>query len=270
MPLRISKSGSTIATFKILNFDSDAQTFLTAAGITDSTQQNAINKLTIDLKYYGLWTKMKALYPVVGGTATSHKWNLKDPRDLDAAFRLTFTAGWTHSSTGMTPTNAYANTFVTPSTALSLNSTHISYYSRTNTQSTGLDFGASSYVPGDNKLYGFIRYTDDRVYVRVNRATGTESNLINSDSRKFFIVNRNSATVEDIFIHNVKTSFSYNSSGLPTNSIYIGTANLAGGSLLYSNKQCAFASIGDGLTDQDAINFYNIVQQYQINLGRQV
>ena len=194
------------------NSPPDTHNFIQATGITDRTQITAVSTLVADLKYAGIWNKMKAIYPIVGGTAAAHKFNLKDPRDLDIAYRLAFTAGWVHSSNGMTPngTSDYANTFVTPSIALSLNSTHISYYSRTNTQSTGLDFGASSYVPGDNKLYGFIRYTDDRVYVRVNRATGTESNLINSDSRKFFIVNRNSATVEDIFIHNVKTSFSSN------------------------------------------------------------
>ena len=65
MPLRISKSGSTISTFRIIDIDSDANTFLTAASITNSTQRNAINKLVIDLKYYGLWTKQKALYPFV-------------------------------------------------------------------------------------------------------------------------------------------------------------------------------------------------------------
>ena len=94
-------------------FDPDAQAFITAAAITDSTQQNAINTLVIALKGYSIWTKMKAIYPIVGGVASSHKYNLKDPRDLDAAFRLTFTVGWTHSANGMTPSVAYANTFLT-------------------------------------------------------------------------------------------------------------------------------------------------------------
>jgi hypothetical protein len=81
--------------------DPDAQAFITAAAITDPTQQTAINTLVVDLKGYGIWTKSKALYPFVGGTASQHKFNLKDPRDLDAAFRLVFTGGWTHSSNGI-------------------------------------------------------------------------------------------------------------------------------------------------------------------------
>ena len=59
--------------------DADAQAFIAAAGITNLTQASAINTLVNDLKTYGLWTKMKALYPMVGGTAASHKFNLKDP-----------------------------------------------------------------------------------------------------------------------------------------------------------------------------------------------
>ena len=68
--------------------DPDAIAFLMAAGITDGTQAAAINTLVIRMKADGIWTKMKAIYPFVGGSAASHKWNLKDPRDLDAAYRL--------------------------------------------------------------------------------------------------------------------------------------------------------------------------------------
>ena len=58
------------------SFDADAQAFITAAVITDNTQITAINTLVTDLKAYNIWSKMKALYPFVGGTASTHKWNL--------------------------------------------------------------------------------------------------------------------------------------------------------------------------------------------------
>jgi hypothetical protein len=70
-----------------VSFDTDAQSFITAASLTDTTQTNAVNDLVLDLKAAGLWTKISTLYPMVGGNATSHKFNLKDPRDLDAAYR---------------------------------------------------------------------------------------------------------------------------------------------------------------------------------------
>jgi hypothetical protein len=95
-------------------FDADAQAFLTAAAITDDTQKSAVNTLVRDLKRFGLWTKIKAFYPFVGGTAASHKLNLIDPRDTDTAYRLTFSGGWTHTSMGAqcNGTNATSNTYL--------------------------------------------------------------------------------------------------------------------------------------------------------------
>ena len=128
--------------------DSDAQAFLTAASITDTTITNAINELVVGLKGNSLWTKMIAIYPFVGGTATTHKFNLKDPRDLDTAFRLTFSGTVTHNSNGITPngTNGYANTYLIPSTSMTNNNTHISYYSRTNSLSNRIEIGVSMAV----------------------------------------------------------------------------------------------------------------------------
>ena len=100
-------------------YDTDAQAFITAAGLTSDLQKGAINQLVLDFKAAGTWGLMLAIYPFIGGTAASHKYNLKDPQDTDAAFRLTFSGGWTHSSTGAhcNGVNAYANTFINPSTS---------------------------------------------------------------------------------------------------------------------------------------------------------
>jgi hypothetical protein len=93
--------------------------FLTATGITDQTIIDALNAMDNSLISAGLLPsgtgagKIKALYPFVGATAGTHKFNFVDPRDLDAAFRLTFNGGWTHNSNGVLPngTNAYGDTF---------------------------------------------------------------------------------------------------------------------------------------------------------------
>ena len=100
-------------------YDTDAQAFITAAGLTSDLQKGAINQLVLDFKAAGTWGLMLAIYPFIGGSAVTHKWNLKDPQDTDAAFRLTFGGGWTHSSTGAyaNGTNAYANTYINPSTS---------------------------------------------------------------------------------------------------------------------------------------------------------
>ena len=86
--------------------DPDAEAFLLAAGITDPTETAAVNTLVLDLKAASLWTLFDAFYPFVGGTASTCKWNLKDPQNTDAAFRITWYGGMTFSSTGILGNNS--------------------------------------------------------------------------------------------------------------------------------------------------------------------
>ena len=261
----ISSSGA-------LSFDTDALAFITAASITDNTQKTAINTLVTDLKNANIWTKMKALYPFVGGSATSHKFNLKDPRDLDDAFRLVFNGGWTHSSTGALPngSNAYANTKLTPSTSLLQNSTHVSYYSRTNNTTGGIDFGAAN--PNTlQELQANIKSTSGTTFFRINRSAGTsESSISMTTSSLFYMINRTSSSQEVLFRNTTKDTFNYNSTGLSSQSLYLAAYNYNGEPLYYGTKECAFATIGDGLTDAEAANLYTAVQNFNTLLARQV
>jgi len=250
------------------SYDPDAQAFFTASGLTGATNLTAINQLVLDLKSYGIWTKMKAIYPFVGGTAALHKWNLKDPQDTNAAFRLTFSGGWTHSSTGALPngTNAYANTFLSPSTQLSLTSTHLSYYSRTNVNLTQVEIGSQS-----GTAYTMIEArTANTSYFLVN--TNSIGGASDTNSAAFYIANRTASNVNNGFRNNVKiANFAFNADGLPLNNIYIGALNnLSGNAQYYSTKECAFASLGTGLTDTEAANFYTAVNAYQVALSRNV
>jgi hypothetical protein len=252
--------------------DADAQAFITAAAITDNTQKNAINNLVINLKAAGIWSKMKAVYPFVGGTASSHKWNLKDPRDLDAAFRLTFTGGWIHASTGAKPngTNAYADTFLTPSVSLSQNSTHVSYYTRTNSNNTEVEIGSSTANnAADNKIVLEIR-TSGVSYYNVN-AQATYISHVDSDSRSLYIANRTASNVTNGWKNGTSLATgTVPSTGLSTAKIYLGAFNQNITTAFYSVKECSFASIGDGLLDNEAIVLNQIVEGYQYELSRNI
>jgi hypothetical protein len=251
--------------------DPDAQAFITAAAITDPTQQSAVNQLVVDLKADGLWTKMKAIYPFVGGTASTHKFNLKNPLDTDAAFRLVFNGGWTHSANGVKPngTNGFANTFVVPNVNLINNNTHLSYYCRENISGAFIDFG-TQYL-GDLSTYN---YTGTIYSDQYNRASG-RSTATMSDTRGFVIGSRTASNIHKIFRNGsqVGTTNTGASSSLTviSNSIFFGAArlNLTEG-IYFSSRQYAFASIGDGLTDTDAANLYTRVQTFQTTLNRQV
>jgi hypothetical protein len=250
--------------------DPDAQAFITAASITDPTQQSAINQLVVDLKGYSIWTKMKALYPFVGGTASTHKFNLKDPRDLDAAYRLVFSGGWTHSSTGALPngTNAFANTFLVPNSVLSLNSTHISSYLRTNLNSDAPILSAENAASYSNGLYIWPKQVLFGYSIRINDNTSQGGGTNTDDIRGLHIASRTASNVKKYRLNtSQKFSVTTASQGLNTDSIYIGASR---NNANYFNNQIAFASIGDGLTDTEELNFYTAVQAFQTTLGRSI
>jgi hypothetical protein len=246
--------------------DPDAVAFLTAAGITDATITAAIDTLVVQLKAIGVWTKMKALYPFVGGIASTHKFNLKNPVDSDAAFRLVFNGGVTHSINGVqfNGSNGYADTRLNPTFELSLNSTHLSFYSRTNTPGSSVcDIGALS--AGNWTL---LEIFGNVIYPLINQ--NTLSSVAQTNSQSFFLGSRTASNLTKTFWKNTQIlSSSTASSNLANLPIFIGAMN-SSPIQFYSDRQYALVSIGDGLTDTEAANYYTAVQAFQTTLGRQV
>jgi hypothetical protein len=259
--------------------DPDAQAFITAAAITDPTQQAAINQLVIGLKADGLWTKMKAVYPFVGGTSSTHKWNLKNPLDTNAAFRLQFNGGWTHSSTGALPngTNAFADTYLSPNLQQSLTSGHFGLYSRTSAASTTIN-GASGIRDGSGigvQLY-LRRQNNGRLIAMWGEGTNDFVLAANETDAKGLYLGSRTANNSLKYYKNAsiiaQTSLNQTTNTLSSNTYYLSALNLSGFGMVgtYDNKEIAFASIGDGLTDTEAANFYTAIQAFQVALGRQI
>jgi hypothetical protein len=262
--------GSTLV-WQFSSLDPDAQAFITAAGITNPTQQTAINTLVVSLKGYGLWTKMKAIYPFVGGTATTHKFNLKNPLDTNAAFRLTFNGGWIHNSSGITPnsTNTYADTFLIANTVLSVHNYSFSAYSRTNVSDGNRTVmgGGTGYTP-----MMALKIFNPTAFEAPNFGTSAPSYTETTGLGLFTGVRTaiNNGKVYRNGVLKVTNTTSATSTNLPTFKTVIGAFNQGGAIESYSNKQLAFASIGDGLSDTEAANFYTAVQTFQTTLGRNV
>lgn len=248
-------------------FDSDAQAFITAAGITNSTQKTAVNQLVLDLKSYSLWTKFSAIYPFVGGTATSHKYNLKDPRDLDAAYRIQFNGGWTHDSDGIRGdgNSGYANTFAAMNTsAIPNRSNHWSCYIRIlppGTQYNGiLDFSAF-------KAFGGVWGSGQNWFASLQ-------NFSNSGvgSQIGFVMGTVTSTSTSALYRNGISIWTPNDPGSMTNqyNYYLGATNYDGSPSFYNTTNIALASLGGPMNATEASNFNTAVQAFQTTLGRQV
>jgi hypothetical protein len=250
-----------------IGIDSDAQAFITATGITNTIQKNAIINLVSAYKTYGIWTKRKAIYPIVGGTATTHKFNLKDPRDLNAAFRLDFFGGMAHDSNGLiTNFNSYANTYLTPSSVLDINSSSFTIYSRTNGNEASVDLGANS--GGSAMVDIYLRFTNGNMLSRIYNTSSYQSQA-NANTIGCFTFNRiNSTTTKQLRNGSVINTSTNSSVAMPSIPLFIGALNNQGTSFASTTRGIAFVSIGEGLTDTEAANEYSAIQAFQTALGR--
>ena len=251
-----------------IGLDPDAVAFLTAAGITDATITTAIDTLVTDLKGYGIWNKMKAIYPFVGGTATTHKFNLKNPANTNAAFRLLFFGGVAHDNTGIkfNGSNGYANTYIVPSAHLQQNNNSVSVYSRTQPTNTFAYSGAlnPNFIHGYGNIGGVIE---------VFQNTSSLSSISTNYTSFITAVRRGSGTADAVEIYKAGVSIrtdTYSSQNLQANNYYLGAVNNNGTAMFYATVNMAFASIGDGLSDTEAANYYTTVQAFQTTLNRQV
>jgi hypothetical protein len=250
--------------------DNDALLFINAAQITNENQKEAVNTLVINLKNYNLWNKMTALYPFVGGNSNSHKWNLKDPRDLDAAFRLQFNGGLEHSDRGIKPNgiNGWANTFLVPSSVLTQNSTHLSYYSRTqDNNGSGAEI-TSSVSNNSYDMIALIIRLGGMFECDLYNALTSQISTTTNNSKGFYVGTRTNANTVKAFKNNIQIGNTM--TGNPGDlSLVNGNIELFRYSTFgYSTKECAFISIGQGLTDLESENLYTIVNAYELKLRR--
>jgi hypothetical protein len=243
------------------------QAFLTATGITDATIISALNAMDLALISAGLLPsgtgagKIQALYPIVGGTASTHKYNFVDPRDLDAAFRLTFFGGWTHTANGVkgNATNANANSYFQMTSSFQ-NNVHWYVYQRFAAGNASPSIVAN---PNSGDINFYTSFGTD-VYARLNGAGGPHGTSA-SPIKGFFASRLNSS---DILVGKDGTYTTYaQTSAAPSNQeIYFGGNATIG----WSDNEFAFFTLGEGLTNSEGISLNSACVTFQTTLGRNV
>lgn len=254
------------------NFNTYAINFISAAGITQSDQQSAINQLCTDLVNTGLMNKMIAVYPFVGGTSTTHQYNLKDPRDADTAFRLTFSGGMTHSSTGVQfgNVNGYANTYI---------STSGGYFPQTNSHLSA--YIRSNFTPGTNwEISADNNSTFNQLAAGRNAFSGSSTTNVGgvnftttSTTQGHWIQSKTSTSQRFAFRNGVLNSgvtTTDNAVTFANVNLVLGARNNSGSITGYGGREFAFVTIGQGLSQAECATLYTIIQNFQTTLGRQV
>lgn len=213
--------------------------------------------------------------------AAAYKYNLKDPQDTDAAFRLKIFGSWTFTPTGAKPngTNAYMDTTLNIKNVLpNTNNQHISFYSRTIGGVAGTYYTMGSLDVGTTLTSMMIRWTlssdidSNYIYISDPWTAPTSAPFTDTSTHGFYLGSRNSTNNVKSYRNGIKRS-DYTSTPnaiAPNYNLYISARNYGGTANFFDYKQCAFATIGDGLTDAEAVALYTIVQQFQTALNRQV
>jgi hypothetical protein len=256
------------------------QAFLTASGITDPQISNALNTMDLSLISAGLLPagtgagKIKVLYPFVGGTAATHKFNFVNPLDTDAANRLNFLGGWTHSANGAlaSSVNGYADTFFVPNGSnITNSSSHLSNYVRNNL-SIGVQMGSQD-VSNNADFYLYNRFSGNSGTRLGNSTQGTAELLISqADGSGMFVSSRNGTTTLNIYKNGISIGSGTRTiaASYSTRKIFLGAYNFQGNPGLYSGSEFVYGSIGEGLNATEVSNYYNLVQTFQTTLGRNV
>jgi len=255
-----------------VSYDAAAQAFFdrvaTAGGTLSATEKTATNQLVLDMKSAGIWTSMIAVYPMVGASAAACAQNL-----VSSSFTGSFTSGWTFASTGVTPNgvSAYMNTGLIPSIDFSVASNSTSIYIRTESINAGSQVGTQSVAGPETRNWLFVRYDATNYHEIRNNRSIIASVTTPATSQGFWVNNRpNINNIKLIRNGSTLISSAVIQASFSTQSIYLGAINSSGTATEFTNRQSAFLSIGDGLSDTNASDFYTAVQTFQTTLSRNI
>lgn len=245
----------------------EALKFIDSSGITDETEKSAVCTLVKQLKDSSLWTKIDAVYPYVGSSSLSCKWNLKNPVNSDTAFRLTFSGGWTFSSTGALPNgvNAYANTYWNSVANAGTTNASMGVYLRTNTaDGAKIDIGFLRSSP--TAVSGILIRFGNVYYGAIN--TNGAGAIANTNTAGFFAVS--TVALDNITMHRngVNTPKIITSTLHGNLNVFLGARNLDGSPVFYSDREHIIDFLGDGLTGAELIKLYNIFTTFKTAVGR--
>jgi hypothetical protein len=238
------------------SYDSDAQAFFTAAGITSTTEKDAWNTFVNSAKTNGYWSKFFALYPFLGSTSSACSYNAKNT----ATFQITWTGSLTFTSMGLVghTSNSYGNTgFNINSSGWTNSSASFGCYSRTapvNNTFNMLDNSTlnDAYIGTEsgNASYAIMTQGSGGTF-------GTKLMIAQAESSNFSVLYRDasySADATGTHIRNNVNMYLMGSSTQPSNSL----------------NGIGFAFIGQTFTSGEITNFNTNINTLMTSLGRNV
>jgi hypothetical protein len=203
---------------------------------------------------------------------SSQKFNLKNPLNQDAAYRLSFGGSWTFSDLGAFTNggNTYADTFIYPNNSfLGRDNVSIWYYVRSVSNNGSL---YSCLAGGNNGIKFELRSgAGDGAYQCLNSIEfGTGDG--NTTKTGFLGLSRVSGTQFKRYGRG-SLDFTYTSTSQVVQTTYpinIGCKYGSGSRGEFTNAPCSFAAVGVGFTDAESSALNTIIQTFQSALNRNI
>jgi hypothetical protein len=245
--------------------DADAFKFIEVANITNLTQVTAINNLVAELKTNNLWNKMQVIYPFIGGTAYSHKWNLKNPADSDDAFRIQYVGSVGHSSNGVTSTGGYIETYFNPSDITPPSS---SLHFSANIHATSST--SNYYLLGNAWLSDLMLTTGEGTLTRFNSFQSYAQLSDSYDKRGFYVVSRETVSSATLYRYIQSGNFTNTNSNTFSNSTNTSIKILNVPSKTTYDGIVNFVTFGSGLSVGETSTLNTIVRNFNTTLSRNI
>jgi hypothetical protein len=253
--------------------DPDVKKYKNKSGVSDGVIIPFVNTYVTELKAAGLWSKFYAIYPFLGGTSSTSSYNLKDAD----YYQVSWAGGMTYGTLGVdfNGTTGFGDTnFDFSAISSTIENIHISFYTAdANAGLANIPMGVGSTAADDRIRIAFDVTTNNyysdfwsnasivgRVLVSGLGAPGGHylaTRLSNADARVYLdgVLQASNTSTTDI-------------SDVPTDTFYIGAANVAGVASGFTTKTFGLSTIGMHLTAGEVTSFQTITDKFLTSLGR--
>lgn len=261
-----------------LNFSERAKNFIEAADDNGNIKNNPnllLRVIELDEILIKAGITTGAVYPFIGGTAFSHKFNFLNP----SQYQITWNGGWVHDSNGIlgNGVDTYGDTGFNPTGILSINSSSQGVYvNLDNSTGTQIEMGVGSFNSGGASINFWQIYTrtGGLYFGGDNQGNNTTFNATLSNLSNGLGM----STVSRISSNNTT---SYRNTrpvvtgtaaplGYSNGNVWIGAANQTDGIIYraFSRKRIAFAHANEGILVDKMKVFQHDIYVWQRSMGR--
>jgi len=282
-----STSTTTSTTTTAAPFDADAQAYFTAVetagGTLSTSDKNAWNTYVLAKKSEGTWTKIKAVFPFMGGTAAAHAIDA-----VSATTMITWSGTLTHDGSGVTGNGVNGKGVLTKNLTQIFSSynIYVGCYMRTATQQNGNGmfgtgnpnspyqglFMAGTHIGGDagSSLFTY-KVGDDNSKVLCGQVGGIGTPLYPPHAG-FYQGNRTASNAAVLNWNNTQLGSSSvaNGSALPAYTPSVLAIDQIGSYVWYSPDNISFLILGEGFSNSDLTQGNIDVEALQDALNRGV